>query len=114
MRPDDATLLDILNAAQQATAFLGGMDVTAFAQDSKTQSAVLHQMLLLGEAVKRLSPEFRSAHPELDLGGFAGMRDILIHQYDSVDLNEVYRAVREDIPALTQSLLPWVSASEEE
>jgi uncharacterized protein with HEPN domain len=34
------------------------------------------------------------------------MRDVLIHQYDSVDLDEVWRAVRQDVPALIQSLLP--------
>jgi uncharacterized protein with HEPN domain len=104
MRPDDATILDMLNAAQQAAAFVAGMDKSAFMLDVKTQSAVLHQLLLLGEAVNRLSPGFRAAHPDLPLSSIAGMRDVLIHQYDSVDLDEVWRTVREDLSSLSLAL----------
>jgi hypothetical protein len=34
-------------------------------EDAKTQFAVLHQLLIIGEAVKRLSQEFRAAHPDV-------------------------------------------------
>jgi uncharacterized protein with HEPN domain len=56
---------------------------------SKTQSAVLHQLLVIGEAVKRLSQDFRRDHPEIPFALIAGMRDKLIHEYDDVDLEEV-------------------------
>jgi uncharacterized protein with HEPN domain len=63
LRRDDANLLDILKAARLAIEFKGPADKTQFLQDAKTQSAVLHQLLIIGEAVKRISPEFRVAHP---------------------------------------------------
>ena len=106
MRPDDATLLDMLNAARQALAFVGDMGKPAFLEDPKTQSAILHQLLLLGEAIKRLSPQFRATHDAIPLKVFAGMRDVLIHQYDSVDLDEVWRTLQEDVPALIEAILP--------
>jgi uncharacterized protein with HEPN domain len=65
MHADDATVLDILNAARRAVCFAEGIDKSQFLDDEKTQSAVIHQLLILGEAVKRLSAEFRTAHPQL-------------------------------------------------
>ena len=63
MPRDDANLLDILKAARLAIEFRVPADKEEFLGDAKTQSAVLHQLLIIGEAVKRLSPEFRAAHP---------------------------------------------------
>ena len=65
MRRDDAHLLDILKAARLAIEFKGAADKSEFLTDVKTESAVLHQLLIIGEAVKRMSPEFRSAHPQV-------------------------------------------------
>ena len=53
------TLLDIVQAAQLVLEFVQGMDKATFERDLKTQSAVLHQLMVVGEAVKRLSPDFR-------------------------------------------------------
>ena len=80
MSRDEATLLDIAKACQLATRFKGGIDKEVFLDDLKTQSAILHQLLLLGEATKRLSLEFRSARPHIPWSKMAGMRDKLIHE----------------------------------
>jgi uncharacterized protein with HEPN domain len=106
MPRDDATLLDLLKAARLAGSFVAGMDRAGFSSDAKTQSAVLHQLLVLGEAVKRLSDEFRSGHPGIPWKQIAGMRDTLIHGYDVVDLDEVWRTVHTDVPRLIQVLDP--------
>ena len=106
MPQDDATLLDILRAAQLAVAFKGDLDKPAFLNDLKTQSAVLHQLLVLGEAVKRLSEGFRTSHPAIPWRMIAGMRDKLIHAYDAVDLDEVWKTVDIDLPHLITLLEP--------
>jgi uncharacterized protein with HEPN domain len=59
MSRDEATLLDLERAARLIIEFTRGMDGEVFLDDVKTQSAVMHQLLVLGEAVKRLSLEFR-------------------------------------------------------
>jgi len=74
MSRDSATLLDVLRAARLILEFTRDMDRPAFFDDIKTQSAVLHQLLVLGKAVKRFSGEFRTAHPEIPWGLIAGMR----------------------------------------
>jgi uncharacterized protein with HEPN domain len=48
MARDDATLLDIANAARLVQSFIKGMTKEAFLADLKTQSAVLHQLTVIG------------------------------------------------------------------
>ena len=77
---------------------------TPYLSDVKTQSAVLHQLMVLGEAVKRVSKPLRDAHPEVPWKEIAGSRDVLIHAYDSVDLGAVWKAGTEDVPPLIAAL----------
>jgi len=55
MARDEATLLDIAQTARRVVEFSQGMDKAAFEIDYKTQSAVMHQLMVMGEAVKRHS-----------------------------------------------------------
>lgn len=109
MPRDSAAVLDIARAARLVVEFTNGMDHDAFLKDAKTQSAVLHQLLILGEAVKRLSSEFRAGHPAIPWELIAGMRDRLIHEYNAVDLSEVWSTAQRDVPDLlrhVETLLP--------
>lgn len=100
MQRDEAALLDIAHAARLITAFVAGMTKDAFLSDVKTQSAVLYQLLVAGEAVKRLSREFRAQHSTIPWSLIAGMRDHLIHGYDVVDWNEVWKTATVDVSDL--------------
>jgi uncharacterized protein with HEPN domain len=59
--------------------------------------------------VKRLTPEFRAAHPEAPWKPIAGTRDKLIHFYDGVDLEEVWKMVSADLPELIRLIEPLAS-----
>ena len=100
MSRDDAVILDLLEACGSALDFLGTMTRDQFTIDKKTRSAVLHQLLILGEATKRLSIEFRDSHAEIPWRELAGMRDRVIHAYDRVDLDMVWFALKKRLPAL--------------
>ncbi len=104
MTRDDAAVLDILRAARLAQTFVGGIDRDSFLADEKTQSAVVHQLLVIGEAAKRISDATRTAHRAVPWVSMAGMRDKLIHEYDEVDLEEVWQTVVRDLPPLIAAL----------
>jgi uncharacterized protein with HEPN domain len=53
MDRDRSTLLDIAKAARLTVQFVEGSDRSRFLEDARTQSAVLHQLLVIGEATKR-------------------------------------------------------------
>ncbi|MGC1377884.1 MAG: DUF86 domain-containing protein [Anaerolineales bacterium] len=101
---DDVVLKDIINAAQLIVAFVDGVEKDAFVDDWKTRSAVLYQLTVVGEAVKRLSTEFRAAHAQIPWALMAGMRDHLIHAYDLVDWDEVWKTATKDIPDLLEKI----------
>ncbi len=107
MKPVRATLLDIVQAGELALRFACDVpDADAFRGDLKTRAAVLHQLLLLGEAVKRLPEPFRSAHSDIPWRRMAGLRDVLIHAYDEIDEAEVWRVLQHDLPAALNQLKP--------
>ncbi len=108
MSRDPATLLDILEAARAALRFVEGLTKDRFFQSDLHQSAVLRQLEILGEATKRLSAEFRASHPGIPWKEMAGLRDILIHAYDAVDLEEVWKAIVKDLPAVVAAVEPLV------
>ncbi len=110
---DAATLLDIARAARLIEQFKGDSSKDAFVGDLKTQSAILHQLLIIGEAVKRLSSEFRASHADVPWALMAGMRDNIIHEYDDVDLDEVWKTTTTDIPALLSAIGPLLPDEED-
>lgn len=69
--------------------------------------------MIIGEAVKRLSEEFRNSHPNVPWNLIAGMRDKLIHGYDTVDLDQVWQTASFDIPELLLQIAPIVPSPNE-
>ncbi|RFP54104.1 MAG: DUF86 domain-containing protein [Limnothrix sp. CACIAM 69d] len=97
---DQQVLLDIVRSANKIIEFVQGLDRSSFLADEKTQSAVIFQLLIIGEATKRLSREFREESQQVPWGLMAGMRDKLIHDYDDIDSEEVWKTASHDIPNL--------------
>ena len=104
MSRDSVVIADIKNAIRLALEFAQGMVRQEFEDDLKTQSAVIHQLLIMGEAVKRLSLEYREEHPDLPWKLMAGLRDVLIHGYDIVDTDEVWQTLHVDLPEILSNM----------
>lgn len=109
MQRNDKVLFDIANATRLIILFLDGMDRAAFDTDPKTQSAVLHQLTILGEAAKQLPDTFRNQHPSIPWHQIGRMRDRLIHNYFNIDIDIVWHSATVDVPALHAYLLPLVT-----
>ena len=114
MPRDDAIVLDIVLACRRIRRFAAGFSRETFLADEKTQSAIVHQLQVIGEATKRLTTSFRESHAEIPWRDIARMRDRLIHHYDAVDLDEVWKTTETDIPDLLVHLEPLVPDNEPE
>ncbi len=97
-------LQDILAATQDALAFAEPLDATAFAAlpktDRLTYRALKNAFTEIGEAVKLLPPELLARHPEVDWRGWAGLRDVVSHQYFSLELSLLRPTITEELPVL--------------
>lgn len=99
-------ILEAISAIEMFTA--DGRD--AFFADLKTQSAVIRQLEIVGEAVKQLSPELTAANQHVPWRLIAGTRDRLIHAYFRVDLDAVWAMVEQDLPALKRDLMQLLAS----
>lgn len=90
---DEVTLEHIRQAGQSIERFLMNISEEAFLANEEKQSAVQHQILIIGEAATRLSQAFRDLHPTIPWTSIIGMRNRLIHGYDTVLLERVGRSL---------------------
>jgi uncharacterized protein with HEPN domain len=104
MPRDDDYLLDILEAARLALAYTTGKTEEEFLKDSQCQDAVIRRLEIIGEAARRISAQTRAVLSDLPWNEMAGMRNVLIHEYDDVDLTIIWDAVQMDLPPLIAAL----------
>ncbi len=96
---DSLFLRHVLSAIDEISSFTAEGQ-QAFMADRKTQSAVIRQLEIIGEAVKNLSADLIAAETAVPWRQIAGTRDRLIHAYFSVDLDSVWSMVEQDLPTL--------------
>lgn len=108
MRSVDDRLHDILTAIGDIERFVGEMDATSFAAtpegDRKTFRAVIACLSDIGEAVKALPDDVRDRHPDINWKGFAGLRDVVAHQYFRLNLHMVWKTISEEMPAIKAAI----------
>lgn len=96
----------ILECLELIPGFIAGYDQARFQADIKAQFAVIRAMGIIGDAVKKLPPEFREQHPEIPWREMARTRDVLIHDYLSIDLDSLWTTITRDLPPLADKLRP--------
>lgn len=105
MKERDTTYLKhVLDSIRKIQDYMEGMDSEDFEKEPKTQSAVIREMEVIGEATKQITKETKEENPEIPWQQIAGMRDKLIHGYFQVDLNIVWRTYEEEIPRLKKKI----------
>lgn len=111
MQRDHEFLLDILEAAKLAISYVGEKPKEDFLKDSQCQDAVIRRLEIIGEASRRISEETQADFPDLPWSEMIGMRNLMIHEYDDVDLGIVWKTVKSNLPKLIESLkaIPGVS-----
>jgi uncharacterized protein with HEPN domain len=103
-RSIEVRLVDIREAIAKIEQYVHGMDYERFAQDGKTQDAVVRNLEVIGEACKGIPSEFRNNHSHIPWQRISGLRDILIHDYFGIDVEIIWDIVQNKLPELGEQL----------
>jgi len=103
-RDDSVYLRHMLDYARDATAIIQGRSREDLEADRTFRYALLHVACITGEAAARVSAEGRKKHPDIPWKPLVGMRNRLIHGYETVDLDILWSTVADDFPLLIKSL----------
>lgn len=79
-------------------------ETSAAKEDPLLHDALLFQFVVIGEAVKNLTPETRESAPEIPWADIAGLRDLIAHEYFRIDIHRVLEIVERDLPPLEQAI----------
>lgn len=104
MQRDATYMMDILDAAKLAVSYVSDKNEEEFLLDFQCQDAVIRRLEIIGEAAGRLSDKIRSKYDHLPWTAMIGMRNIMIHKYDDVDLTIVWETVKSSLPELIAAL----------
>jgi len=104
MSRNQESLIDISNAIQRILRYSQNLTRQELELNDEKQSAILYQITIIGEATKRLSLEFRQANPDIPWREMAGMRDVIVHEYDQLDLDVIWDVIHNKLSSLLRQI----------
>ena len=93
-------LEDILEAIQKIEIYTQNLEYSEFREDSLRVDAVLHNLMIISEAVKQIPEDLRGKYSFVEWRKISGFRDIVAHQYFGVSLEIVWDIVQNKLPGL--------------
>jgi uncharacterized protein with HEPN domain len=110
MKDDNLYFIHILERIERIESFIqGGRE--EFFQSRLVQDAVIRNFEVIGEAAKRVSKYSRGKYPAVPWKRIAGFRDILIHQYEGVELEKIWNIIAAELPAVKQEIAVILTAA---
>ncbi len=104
MQHDQQFLLDILQSAQLIIRYIDRCSKEDFICNMQLQDSVIRRLLIIAEAVRRVSDTTKLKFPAIAWQEINGMRNRLVHQYDDVNLDILWNTLQSEIPSLIKEL----------
>jgi uncharacterized protein with HEPN domain len=98
---------DMQEAIEKIASYVDAMTFTDFQSDTRTVDAVVHNLLVIGEAARCLPASIKENHPDIDWIAINGLRNWIAHEYFGLSLSVIWEIVQTDLPRLQQQLSAW-------
>ena len=103
-RDDSVPMRHMLDHAREAVAMIGGRTRRDLDTDRMLQLSVSHLIEIIGEAASRVTLPGRDTYAEIPWHEVINTRHRIIHRYDPVDYDIVWRILTEELPVLITAL----------
>lgn len=104
MRPEEFYLRDIILAFKSAYGFVGNISREFFDESDLYQSAVLFKLMIVGEAASNISLDIRNRYTDVDWQSLKGFRNIIAHEYFSLNQDIVWDSAQNDAVVLIKQV----------
>ena len=95
---------DIKDSIEKIDDFIDGVSFDKFKKDSMIIDAVVRNLEIIGEAAKNIPDSVKTEYKNIPWNKIGGMRNKIIHEYFSVDLEILWKTIQEDIPELEKQI----------
>lgn len=106
-------LRDMVEYAQKAEGFVHRMGLADFQKQEQTVLAVVRSLEVIGEAAKHIPQTLRRRYSDIPLRKITAMRNVVIHEYFGIDIEVIWKTVREDLPPLRAAVARMLAEVEE-
>lgn len=97
-------LEDIVGACRSIIRFVEGMSLEAYCADERTRYAVMRGYEIMGEAVRHIPEEIRSANPDIPWATMAAVRNRIVHAYFGIDDTILFTTIEKELKPLLPRL----------
>ena len=105
---DAAYLLDIVLAAEKIVRYVQGQRKEDLVGDEKLRDAIERNIEIIGEAARRVSERFRDLHPDIPWRKMIAQRNVLVHEYDTISVDDLWSVATFHVPELIGRLKPLI------
>ena len=85
--------------------YIEGLNYESFTQNNMVVDAVVRNLEIIGEAIKNIPDNFTNKYPEIPWKRMIGLRNIVIHAYFGIDLENIWKIITENIPEVKPKLV---------
>ena len=96
---------DIVEAINKIERYTHGIDFVSWQNDEKSVDAVIRNLEVIGEASSHLPVKVQEQYKDVPWRMMRGIRNILAHEYFGIDLEIVWKTVKDDLPKLKKQLI---------
>lgn len=107
-------LEDILDSMNQIESYTLGMTYQDFSIDRKTIDSVIRNIEIIGEASKNIPKTFREKYPDIPWNRMVGLRNVAIHAYFGIDLDNIWKTITSNIPPVKAEIKRILQSSRNE
>lgn len=104
VKKPEIILTHILESIEMIESRMKGITHDRFVDDIELQDSVVRRLEIVGEATRRLTEDFRDLYTQINWQDPARMRSVLIHAYDEVDIEIVWKTIKNNLPPFRKQI----------